>query len=194
MKQKHGPKLVTPPYFVAYRGYYSEGRDIGALQTGSENWKVVSSPKELNEGAKWTLVNEQGRERHFQITGMKGDDLVISEVDAHAFQTSTVFLNVRVTPQGFALQSIMLVSAKKKMMRITFAPELNFFADKSESAFHIDQGTQSKIVQGIIRVEKQTGGVLMNLQPKSPDWAKSKTIKSFLEISENGYKIKVPAN
>jgi hypothetical protein len=189
------PEISSPPYFIAYHGSYTEGRHIGALPLRNESWRVVRAPKELSEGAQWTLVNENGMERKMQIAARRGDDLTINEIGDETGDSTAYVLNVRVSPQGFALRSILLKSVGR-VMHITFNPELSLAPEASspisgEVTFQIDQGDNKKLVQGVVTTERQGNILRLRWQPKSPDWAKSRRLDSAIKLDDGGYSIEV---
>jgi hypothetical protein len=189
------PEVSHPPYFVAYRGSFTEGRHIGVLLPGTEKWRVTSWPKELREGAQWTLVNERGLERILQIRSHDKDELVISQVGAESYNSGVASLTVRVTNRGFALRSLLTTSGTQAM-RVTFNPELNLETNvpsqpPAEVAFQIDQGEHKKVALGSVLVEKQENVIRLRWQPKTPDWAKSQALLGTITTDTGGYMIEV---
>jgi hypothetical protein len=185
------PQISAPPYFVAYRGSYAHGMDLSALLLGKEQWRVVKAPAELSEGAEWTLISDLGRERHLQITQRRGDEITISEKPAPGVDAATVNLNALVTPQGLALRSVAL-NNRANAMRITFSPDLNLTANApAESAYQLDLGTHEKVSQGSVSVERKENVINVRWQPKSPDWAKSRSFSSTINLTADGYSIEV---
>ncbi len=181
-------EVSSPPYFVAYRGSFTVGLDFGNLQTGEENWRVTTCPKELKAGESWEFTAvETGRKRSFRIASRRGDELQLEET-AGSSNSAKLALTVRQTPTGFALRSIER-SGKTGGLRISFAPELALSAP-GETAFQIDLGKQKNIAGGTISVEKQGESLLLKWQFKSPDWAKNKKLTTLIKIDSSGYAIK----
>ncbi|MDX2040897.1 MAG: hypothetical protein SF097_06595 [Acidobacteriota bacterium] len=175
----------SPPYFVGYRGSITLGHHSSALAFGREEWRVVSAPKTLREGAEWKLVNRHGqheRERKLHVTSLRGDDLTINESGG---ADSSLSLNARFRPEGWALRSLQLISGGQTM-RLVFTPELNLAAS-GEAAFQIDQSNQQKLAHGIVIVQKQSDGARLRWQPKAPDWAKSKGFETVVKINAAEY-------
>lgn len=186
-------EISAPPYFVAYRGSYTEGMHIGSLPVGSESWRVVSAPSELREGAEWTLVGSKGVERRLKVTAHRADEFTVSEVGAKPPGSAILSLNARATPQGVALRSIVLTS-DSQVMRITFTPELDMTmnaAGKADVSFQIAEGANAKVSQGTVSVERQADALHLRWQPSAPDWAKSRTLNSTIKKSANGYTVEV---
>ena len=186
------PEISTPPYFIAYHGSYTEGRHIGALHARAENWRVVSAPEDLKEGAEWRLLNESGVERKMRVTARKGDELTISEFGEG--DSVILTLEARAVPQGFALRSIFLTN-NSHGMRITFNPELNLSPEKLASttsndvAFQIDQGESKKVVQGNVVSERLGNLISLRWVPKTPDWTKSRMLNMKIKLESAGYSI-----
>jgi len=176
-------EISAPPYFVAYRGAYSDGIGIGALLPGQESWRVMAAPRELNEGAQWMLIDDRGRTRQWRVTAKRGDELTIQE----AGQALT--LQARQTVSGFALRSITLAS-RSKTMRISITPELDLAASSGAPvSFQIDLNGHNKIAHGSVAVEKRGAASSLRWQFKAPAWAKSRALTSTVTLNDNGYKV-----
>jgi hypothetical protein len=189
------PEISHPPYFIAHRGSFTLGRHIGALLTGSERWRVISSPGELREGAQWTLVNERGLEMTWRIRSRRQDELTVGKVVAEGSDSGGMTLNIRATTGGFALRSLLLTSGPQAM-RLTFNPELNLepnaaTRNPAEIAFQIDQGEHQKVAQGSVLVEKQENVIRLRWQHKSPEWAKSRPLNTTIKVDPTSYLIEV---
>lgn len=187
-------EISAPPHFIAYRGSYTEGMNIGTFLLGKETWRVTSAPSELREGAEWKLTSDRGRERTLRITARRGDELTITESGSQT-TSATLELNALATPQGLALSSILLKSGLGAM-RITFKPELQIrldsaAANNTEVAFQIDQGNREKVAQGSVFLERQGNRMLLRWQPKSPDWARSRGLNTAINLDATGYTIEV---
>jgi hypothetical protein len=176
-------EISAPPYFVAYRGAYSDGIGIGALLPGQESWRVTEPPKDLKEGAQWTLVDDRGRTRRLRIAAIRGDELTIQEPEG------SLTLQARKTANGFALRSITGAS-RSKTMRISFTPEIDLAAGSGAPVnFQIDQNGHNKIAHGSVSVEKRGNAASLRWIFKAPDWAKSRVLTSTVTVSDNGYKV-----
>jgi hypothetical protein len=187
-------EISAPPYFIAYRGSYTDGMNIGAFHLGRETWHVTNAPSELRESAEWKLVSDRGRERSLRIASRRGNELTITESNLQT-NLATLELNALATPQGLALRS-MLLRRGAGAMRITFEPELQLQLDlattnNTEVAFQIDEGNREKVVQGSISLEKQGDTTLMRWHPKSPDWARSRQLNTAIKLDAAGYTIEV---
>lgn len=183
------PERSSPPYFVGYRGSLTLGHHGSSLALGREEWRVLSAPDGLREGAEWTLANQHGRERKLRVTALRGDDLTLDESGG---ADSSLSLNARVTPEGWALRSLQLTSAGRTM-RLAFTPELNLTAS-GEAAFQLDQSNQPKLAHGTVTIEKQNGGARLRWQPKAPDWARAKAFETIIKIAANGYTVEASRN
>ena len=183
------PQISAPPYFVAYRGSYVHGMDLSALLLGKEQWRVVKAPSELREGAEWTLAGDHGRERRLQVTRRNGGEITISEKAAPGVDGATLDLSAAETPQGLALRTLALTN-RANTMRVTFTPELNLTAG-GESVYQLDLGGREKVSQGGVSVERQGNVISLRWQPKSPDWAKTRSLSSVINLTLDGYSIEV---
>ena len=187
------PEVSSPPYFIAHRGFYIENMHVCLLQPGSEKWRVTAGPPELNEGAKWTLADEKGQTRVFQIASRKGDELTIVEAVPQKGDDPAVTIKARIAPRGLALREV-LVSHDNQQMRMTFKPELALSqlvsgGKPGEVAFQIDLGKHEKVAVGSITAEARAGAVVLKWQAKSPDWAKAHPVSATIGIDAAGYSI-----
>jgi hypothetical protein len=185
------PEISSPPYFVGYHGFYTERLDSGTIMPGNDSWRIVSAPKELTEGALWTLTNDRKDQRQFRIASKRGDELTISEVN-NSPDASTLSLITKATPQGLVLGAINVAFASRNF-RMTFKPELllNSGAAPSESKFTIDEGDHAGVSEGTVSLTGDSSALRLRWQPKSPDWAKSRVITSTIKIDATGYSIAV---
>lgn len=185
------PEISSPPYFVAHRGSYVEGMHMGSLLAGKRSWRVTAAPSELTQGSKWTLVDAAGHTRELSITERKGDELTIRETTEWA----SLDLTARATSRGLAVRSIVITSVGKKM-RLAFKPDLEIDmvsdgAAKTQVAFQIDEGDHDKVSEGTVSVDRRKDSVLLRWQPKSPDWAKSRSLTATITLEPLGYAIEV---
>jgi hypothetical protein len=178
-------EISAPPYFVAYRGVYAEGMGIGIFPAGQERWRVTASPKEMSEGAQWTLTDGRGRTRHWRVAARRGDELTINEVSPSGSARS---LQARQTANGLALRSMMIASGPKTL-RLSFTPEMDLSAAAISSAFQVDQNGHNKIAHGSVSGERKGGALHVRYQPKAPDWAKARALTATVTINAAGYQI-----
>lgn len=181
-------EVSAPPYFVAYRGSYVEGMQLGLFLVGSQSWRVTSAPAELIEGAKWTFVDASNETREMRVTARKADELTISETS----EWGSLTLTVRAASRSLAVRSIEVTSAGHRM-RVTFKPDLELdvagAAIKAEVAFQIDEDHHDKVAQGTVIVDRQDNIVRMRWQPKTPDWAKSRSLTTTVTLDSLRYTI-----
>src|SRR5262249_40679781 len=174
-----------PPYLLAYRGAYSVGTGTRSLLARRESWRVIATPKDLSEGAQWTLADDRGRTRQLRMTAVRGDELTIQETGL------SLALQARKTATGFSLRSITLTS-RSKTMRVSFTPELDLAAGSAAPVnFQIDQNGHNKVAHGSVTVEKSGAAASLRWLFKAPDWAKSRVLNSTVTMSDNGYKVEM---
>ncbi len=142
----------------------------------------------MKQGEAWEFVVGAKREkRTLRIAARRGEEMQL-EKDGNSPNYAKLLLNVRQTPDGFALRSIERKSATGGM-RIVFAEDFSLTAP-GETAFQIDLGKQKSVAGGTISVEKQSEEVLLKWRFKSPDWAKPKNMTTLIKISAAGYTMK----
>ncbi len=188
------PAISSPPYFYAYHGTFTVGRHLGAFRrSGNENWRVTAQPKNLKKGESWILTNGREYKRTLKIVSDKANELVIDETNPPFENAPRLRIVLHITPTGYNLRAIEM-NQNSKEMRIKFEPELPVLqindAKDFEGRFIIDQGETKSVVTGTIT--RQTLGENsfgFKWQPKSPDWSKSKSFESFINIEPNGYSI-----
>lgn len=184
-------EISSPPHFVAYHGSITLGKHIGALITGSEKWQLTARPDELKSGKEWSFKDEKGNVRAFKITTQNNDELIISEINKPDNEFTTLNFVVHNTTEGFIVKSL-TIKNNSRDLRISFSPGLPMSSsvkEKAEVAFTIDEGKNNKVVTGLVSVENQGDRLRFVWQPRSPDWAKSKAIETFIRLDSNGYSI-----
>ncbi|HEU4391094.1 MAG TPA: hypothetical protein VFV34_25065 [Blastocatellia bacterium] len=196
------PEISSPPYFVAYRGAYSEGVGIGVFPTGREEWRVTTTASELREGGQWAVENNRGRTRLLTITSIRADELTIND------STGSLSIRARKPPlvadrgagpqiaaagvtnpavEGLALRS-MTFSSNSRTMRITFSPDLNPASPQAAPvAFQIDQNGHDKIAHGFVTARKSGDATELRWQLKAPDWARARVLTTAITITPAGY-------
>ncbi|MEW6732092.1 MAG: hypothetical protein AB1489_12260 [Acidobacteriota bacterium] len=185
------PEISAPPYFVAYRGVYAEGIGIATMLRGQQSWRVTESPKELNIGAQWTLVDDRGRTRQLRLTEKSGEELSIDEIGLAQPSDTKLSLKVHQTKQGFALSSIILIS-RNKTLRMKFTPVLDLYAGApTKVAFQIDQNGRNKVSTGDVSMVKRDNSIQLQWQPKEPNWAKSRALNTTMILTATDYKVEV---
>lgn len=189
------PQISSPPYFVAFRGSYSMESEFGSLAVGSEAWHVKSAPSALTKGAQWTLVNDHNGERTFRIASRKGDEITINEESSNGPDSATLSLIARETPEGLAISSI-TARDQNHSMKVSFTPELKVTPNGSDAAgpevaFQINLSGSGKVSEGTVATKKSGNTVTLRWQPRSPDWAKARTLNTSIAFDPNGYKIDV---
>ena len=188
-------EISSPPYFYAYRGSFTLGRHMGVLRSGNEKWSVVSKPKKLKKGGKWTLVNQRGLKRNLKIFSDNDNELVIDEVNPPKEKPSLIRVVLHITSKGYNLRAVEMRnrSEKAEEMRIKFEPELPIQTSDSkkfEGKFMISQGERENIVSGIIsRKQLESNVVRLRWEPIAPAWAKSSAFESTIRFATTGYSL-----
>lgn len=194
------PEISKPPYFIGFRGTFSEGITLGMLLNGSQTWRGQSAPTELSEGAKWILIDDRKVVRQLQITAKHGDELTITELVDNSPWARAVQMVVNFDGHNFALKS-MTQKAGTNSMRISFTPELNLVTTPSgtattEHTFQIDENGHQKVLQGSATLEAQGGTLILKLRPKveasrQTVMPKDYVITSTITTDATGYKLEV---
>jgi hypothetical protein len=192
------PEISKPPYFVGYRGVFSEGMALGILLQGVENWRVQTAPSELTQGAKWILINDKNVTRELQIVARRGDELIISEVTDKTQWARGIDMVVSSTAQGFALKSMTRKSGADSM-RISFTPSLSLSSQggPAEYSFQIDEQAHDKVIVGSATVEGKDGAFILKLHPKLEGLGRQSNVQkgyvmtSTITTDANGYRLEV---
>jgi hypothetical protein len=185
------PQISVKPYFIAFRGSFANNMETVILHAVAQDWRMLSGPSQLTEGAEWKMIDDNKNLRQFRLTARKGDKVTISEFSTAQPASPSLVLTARATAQGLVLQSV-ASTVNHQMVRIYFKPELDMVSDtagSSEVTFAIDLTKDEKVMEGSIAVGKHGNIVQMRWQPRSPDWAKSRVLSSAIVIDSNGYKI-----
>jgi hypothetical protein len=74
-------EISKPPYFVGYRGAYTQNAHRVTFAPGKETWTVVTGPSALATGGTWELDGTHGAHRTLKIEHVDGTHFLISASD-----------------------------------------------------------------------------------------------------------------
>lgn len=185
-------EISSPPYFYAYRGSYSVGRHLGIFFEGNQNWKQLYASDELKEGAVWKFRSEKGRFRVLQIASQKGNVLTVNELPPKFGNFPMKSMELVNNSEELSMRS-MQIKHNSESLKIEFNPALPLQPEKLagfETKFEIKRGKLATISKGIIKSEsKGNNYVKLMWLPKSPKFAKSKSMEAIIKFNVDGYSI-----
>jgi hypothetical protein len=179
-------EISQPPYFIAYRGTYTEGSETTQLRTDLEKLEFTGLST-LKAGSQFQLVSGNGRSRK-QVVESESDGLVIKQLADESGITRE--LRLAADAQGYAVRSLKVIDGPHSST-VTFKPALHLPSSTSEgpaSEFEIVAG-KHKLGNGSAHLVRTADGAQLVWKVNSPNWAKNRTIVQNLTVSGQGVAI-----
>lgn len=170
-----GVRYVVPemlrkgPHFVAHHGFFTEGFHMAAIRNETRTLRVLRQPQALQAGERWVYATDAG-ELAYDIQSR--DEHGLLRITSSARQRETV--HARETPNGLALEKIVLESLRGQGPRATIAFD-------ASNAFTIGLDGHADTVSG---TASQPDASSVLLQPQAPGWAAARPV--HVECSKDG--------
>ncbi|HEY6392632.1 MAG TPA: hypothetical protein VIX89_15225 [Bryobacteraceae bacterium] len=164
-------EISSPPYFVAYRGSYTQGMHLLNFSVGRESWSTSSVPQAIQKDAEWKLQGQDSQSRVLRVE-RAGDPLRLNQVDSDPRRSAKIELDATEMPRSIELAD------GPHLCRISFTPQ------PSRIGFQIDFGKYRGVARGNIVRETAGAKTTWATHFSSPDWAKSRVLESEL-VREN---------
>ena len=74
-------EIAAPPFFVPYRGAYTENLEIATFTDDGSAWTTQKAPSDLAAGAEWTLKSADGHLCTLKVLSVKGDAVTLAQTD-----------------------------------------------------------------------------------------------------------------
>jgi hypothetical protein len=180
-------EISQPPYFVAYRGTYTEGAETTQLRTDLEKLEFTGASG-LKSGAQFQLVTASGKSRQLSVE-TQPDGLLIKQLP----DESGISRELLVTSdaQGYGVRSLKVIDGSHSAT-VKFTPALRLPAagfDGPSSEFQIVADKSHKLGNGAAHLSPKVGGAQLVWKVSSPGWAKNRTIVQTLAVSDQGVAI-----
>ena len=166
-------EISQPPYFVAYRGAYSQNVDIAVFAGAPQEWTTITGPKALAAGAEWKLKAGDGLGRSLRVQSVNGDHATILDTDDH-LPGRTIAIDATWTNGTWSIDRLHYSAAgadTNQGLTISFAPGAN--ASGAQSKFEVIAGRKTRIASGTVHGDPAQPRV--GWEFKDPDWLKGKT-------------------
>jgi hypothetical protein len=166
-------EISQPPYFVAYRGAYSQDVDIAVFAVPAQQWTTTSAPKSLTADAEWKLKAQDGLERTLHVQTVTGDHATILDKDDH-FPGRAVTIDAAFTNGAWSIEKLHYAGASEDAnqgLTISFAPGASGGA--APSKFEVLAGHKARIASGTVHGDAEQPRV--GWEFKDPQWLKGKT-------------------
>jgi hypothetical protein len=166
-------EISQPPYFVAYRGAYSQNVDIAVFAGTGTQWTTTTGPKTLANGAEWKLKAEDGLSCSLRVRALNGDHATILDTDDH-FTGRTIAIEATWTNGAWSVEKLHYSATDadaNQGLTISFAPAAN--ASGAQSKFEVVAGRKTRIASGTVHTDSTQPRV--GWEFKDPDWLRGKT-------------------
>jgi hypothetical protein len=181
-------EISSPPYFMAYRGSYTEGMHIARFDLGKRQWHVQKQPAAIQVNAEWIVANSQGGTLSLKIASLEGDQIKLQAVR----EGNTVMeLTGRLHENTVDLSEISLFDQSHDF-RIGFNPSLPNLcssAPASPVAFYVDENKKHNVVQGEVQCKRTGDSAQFDWAFKNPAWVKSKTLRTAVSSLPDGFEV-----
>jgi hypothetical protein len=184
-------EISSPPYFIAYRGSYTEGMHIARFDLGKKQWHIQKSPEALKANAEWTVVSPQGGTLSLKVASLEGDQIKLQGMREGVV---TMELAGHVHDNIVDLSEMNLIDQSHDF-RIGFAPSLSSQCGSAAAApvsFSVEENKKRNVAQGEVQCKRSGDSTQFDWVFKTPTWAKSKTLHTT--ISSIGDGVEVSAN
>jgi hypothetical protein len=173
-------EISQPPYFVAYRGTYTEGAETTQLRTNLEKFEF-SGLSEIKSGAQFQLTTAGGKARKLSVEG-GADGLVIrQQPDENGISRE---LSLTSAAQGYAVRSLKVLDGAHSST-VTFSPALQLptaGSDGPASEYQIVADKGHKLGNGSAHLTHTSDGTQLVWKVNAPNWAKNRTIVQTLSV------------
>jgi hypothetical protein len=166
-------EISQPPYFVAYRGAFSQEVDIAVFAVPTLQWTTTSAPKNLTSGAEWKLKTQDGLERTLHVQTISGDHATILDTDDH-FPGRVMTIDATFANGAWSIEKLHYAGTSEDAgqgMTISFTPGAGGSA--APSKFEMLAGHKTRIASGTVHGDTEQPRVAWEF--KDPQWLKGKT-------------------
>jgi hypothetical protein len=166
-------EISQPPYFVAYRGAYSENVDIAVFAGAGQQWTTITGPKTLAAGAEWKLKAQDGLGCSLRVRAVNGDHATILDTDDH-LPGRTIAIEATWANGAWSVEKLHYSPVEadaNQGLTISFAPGTS--AVVAQSKFEVVVGRKTRIASGTVHGDPTQPRV--GWEFKDPDWLRGKT-------------------
>jgi hypothetical protein len=176
-------EISQPPYFVAYRGTYTEGAETTQLHTSLEKLEFTGLSG-LKAGAQFQVVAASGKARKLSVESQANGLVIKQQPDENGISRELLLTS---DAQGYAVRSLKVLDGSH-YSTVTFTPalQLSAVADGPASEFQIVADKNHKLGNGSAHLAHTANGSQLVWKVNSPSWAKNRTIVQTLTGSEQG--------
>jgi hypothetical protein len=153
------PEKLRTPAFVALKGFYTEGHDMGVLRAGEVVLRRLSSPKRGQVGARWAFETVDGGRLAYVLAARAPDGELTLCKDDGSGETLTAYA----TGDRLDLTRVYIPSGPKGAggLMLSFGPAGRF-------SFSMDQA--ANLVTGQAGATPSPNGAILTLRPVEPAW------------------------
>jgi len=169
-------EISRPPYFVAYRGAYTESAHRVIFGAGTERWTVTDAPTVLAAGSVWKLDGSRGTHRTLTIDRIDGAHATISGSDS--LQPLVRFvLDATRTADSWSIAGIRyspVRDAEKHAITVRFGTPLDGTAQAS--TVELFAGKKTRLASGSLALSGSAVDRTALLTMDTPTWSRGKVL------------------
>ncbi len=169
-------EISKPPYFVGYRGAYTESAHRVIFGAGAESWTVTDAPASLAVGSLWKLDGSHGTHRTLTIDHVDGAHYTISGSD-NLHPLVRFVLDATRTTDSWSIASIRyspVRDAEKHAIIVRFGTPLHSTAQAS--TIELFAGKKTRLASGSLALSGSAVDRTALLTMDTPTWSRGKVL------------------
>lgn len=182
-------EISKPPYFVGYRGAYTQSAHRITFAPGRESWTVASGPSSLAIGSTWELDGAHGAHRTLRIERADGNHFLISATDRMQ-PTVHSLIDANRTDDSWAISSIRYSPVKegdKHSMTLKFGTPVG--PGVPGSTLELVAGKKASIAKGTLTLSGTPMDRTALLDMSIPSWLSGRVLTEETTASTKGFTI-----
>jgi len=169
-------EISRPPYFVAYRGAYTESAHRVIFGAGDQSWTVTDAPATLAMGSVWKLDGSHSTHRTLTVDHVDGAHYTINGTDS--LQPLVRFvLDATRTGDAWSIASVRyspVKDAEKHAMTVRFGKPLD--GTVQASTVELFAGKKTRLASGSLTLSGSAVDRTALLTMDTPTWSQGKAL------------------
>jgi hypothetical protein len=177
------PYMVRIPiFFTGMKGYYTEEFLIGVIFAGEKRLELVKAPPVFAEGEEW-VYRAGDEEKEYIITEVRNNGIKIAGENE--------VITAEIIDGQIGIEEIAFLSPfdQERSLSLRFTPALVFGKETGqELEFSLAiadarEGASTPLVTGVLQQEETSGGMVLRLMAKEPQWAQARVVKTEVQVT-----------